>query len=121
VGVHFSIQVEPASRVGLIQALGVMKIKTAHTQLYFDGNAQLAERAFALVQGTLDDLRAIGLSPQSALGARFTFVQEDEGPAGEPDALLFNGTIAHSPGLGHFILADSEGVRWLSEIAGHDA
>lgn len=98
-----------------------MKIKTAHPQLYFDGNAQLAERAFALVQGTLDDLRTIGLTPESALGVCFTFIQEDEGPAGEPDALLFDGTIAHSPSLGHFILAGPEGVHWLSEISGNDA
>lgn len=98
-----------------------MKIRTAHPQLYFDGNAQVAERSFILVQGALDDLLALGLTPESALGMRFTFVQEDTGPAGEPDALLFNGTIAHSPLLGHFALADPGGFRWLSEIAGHDA
>ena len=98
-----------------------MKIKTAHPQLYFDANAQLAERSFALVQGTLDDLLALGLTPASALGTRFTFVQKDTGPAGEPDALFFNGTIAHSPALGHFALADPGGVHWLSEISGHDA
>lgn len=77
-----------------------MKIKTAHPKLYFDGNAQLAERSFALVQGALDDLLALGLTPDLAVGTRFAFVQEDTGPAGGPDALLFNGTITHSPALG---------------------
>lgn len=92
-----------------------MKIKTAHRRLYFDANARLAERSFALVQGMLDDLHALGLAPQSALGMRFTFVQEDVGPSGEPDALLFNGTIARSPVLGYFALADTDTVEWMSE------
>lgn len=98
-----------------------MQIKTAHPRIYFDGNSQLAERSFALVQGTLDDLRALGQTPESALGSRFTFVQEELGPSGESDALLFNGTIAHSSALGHFALADTGGVHWLSEIASHEA
>ena len=98
-----------------------MQITTAHPRLYFDGNSQLTESSFMVVQGTLDDIGALGFTLDSALGMRFTFVQEDEGPAGEPDALLFNGTIAHSPVLGHFILADSEGVHWLSELAVRDA
>ena len=98
-----------------------MQIKTAYPRLYFDGNSQLAERSFALVQGTLDGLRALGQTPDSALDSRFTFVQEEFGPSGQWDALLFNGTIAHSPALGHFALADAGGVHWLSEIRSHDA
>jgi hypothetical protein len=96
-----------------------MQITTAHPRLYFDGNSQLAERSFALVQGTLDDLRALGQTPESALGSRFTFVQEEVGPSGQWDALLFNGTIAHSSSLGYFVLADAGGAHWLSEISGH--
>jgi hypothetical protein len=92
-----------------------MDIDTAHPRLYFDCNAHLAERSYALVQGTLEDLRAYGLTPEDAVGRRFTFVQGDEGPNGEPDALMFNGTIAHSPALGYFLLADPGGVRWFSE------
>lgn len=98
-----------------------MQIKTAYPRLYFDGNSQLAERSFALVQGTLDDLRALGQTPDSALGLRFTFVQEELGPSGQWDALLFNGTIAYSSALGHFALADTGGVHWLSEIPSHEA
>lgn len=98
-----------------------MHIKTAHPRLYFDGNSQVAESSFALVQGTLDDLRALGQTPESALGSRFTFVQEKFGPSGQWDALLFNGTIAHSSALGHFALADAGGVHWLSEVASHEA
>lgn len=98
-----------------------MQIKTAHPRLYFDDNSQLAERSFALVQGTLDDLRALGKTPESALGSRFTFVQEELGPSGQRDALLVNGTIAHSSALGYFALADAGGVHWLSEIPSHEA
>ena len=92
-----------------------MKIRTAHPRLYFDANAELASRSFALVRGTLDDLQALGLTPEQALGARFSFVQEDAGVNGEPDALLFDGTIAHSAALGFFALADPGGIRWLSD------
>ncbi|UHQ23981.1 hypothetical protein LVB77_04495 [Lysobacter sp. 5GHs7-4] len=98
-----------------------MQIKTAHPRLYFDGNSQLAEHFFALVQGMLDGLRALGQTPESALGSRFTFVQEEIGPSGKSDALLFNGTIAHTSAFGHFALADAGGVHWLSEIFGHEA
>jgi hypothetical protein len=98
-----------------------MKIKSHHPRLYFDCNSQLAEGSFALVQGTLDDLQALGLTPETAVGMRFTFVQEETGPSGDPDALLCNGTIAYTPSMGHFALADSEGVQWLSKIPGHAA
>jgi hypothetical protein len=98
-----------------------MNIKTAHPRLYFDGNSQLAERSFSLVQGALDDLKALGETLHSALGSRFTFVQEEIGPSGEWDALVFNGTIAYSSTLGHFALADPDGVHWLSELPGNGA
>lgn len=98
-----------------------MKIRTAHPRLYFDANSELASRSFALVRGTLDDLQALGLTPEQALGARFTFVQEDTGLNGEPDALLFDGTIAHSEALGFFALADPGSVRWWSDSRDADA
>jgi hypothetical protein len=98
-----------------------MKIKSRHPRLYFDCNSQLAERSFALVQGTLDELQALKLTPESALGMRFTFVQEETGPSGGPDALVCDGTIACTPSLGHFALADPGGVKWVSEIVGHEA
>ncbi|MBN8738795.1 MAG: hypothetical protein BGP24_12740 [Lysobacterales bacterium 69-70] len=98
-----------------------MKIRTAHPRLYFDANAEWASRSFALVRGTLDDLQALGLTPEQALGTRFTFVQEDVGVNGEPDALLFDGTIAYSEALGFFALADPGGVRWWSDMRDADA
>jgi hypothetical protein len=98
-----------------------MNVKTPHPRLYFDCNSQLAERSFALVRGTLDDLQALGLTPELALGMRFTFVQEDAGPSGDPDALFCNGIIAYTPSLGHFALADPGGIKWLSESPGRVA
>jgi hypothetical protein len=95
-----------------------MQIKTDHPRIYFDCNSELAEGSFALVRGMLEDLQALGLTPDTAEGSRFTFVQEDVGPKGHPDALIFNGTIAHSAALGHFALADPGGVHWLSDLSG---
>ncbi|MFL6586668.1 MAG: hypothetical protein ACJ8GV_07245 [Luteimonas sp.] len=92
-----------------------------HPRIYFDGNAQLADLAYMLVRGALDDLRALGFTPEMAIGLRFSFVQEDVGHSGNADALTFNGTIAHSDSLGHYVLADPGGARWLSEVTGHDA
>jgi len=40
---------------------------------------------------------------------------------GEPDALLFDGTIAYSEALGFFALADPGGVRWWSDMRDADA
>ena len=48
-------------------------------------------------------------------------LQEDADVNGEPDALWFDGTIAHSPALGFLALADSGGVRWWSDIRAADA
>lgn len=98
-----------------------MDIRTRYPRLYFDANAQMERRAFAVVQGTLDDLRALGYTPNTAVGVRFTFVQEDEDENGEPDALIFHGTIVRSvrPG-GFLILADDVGIRWLSELNPED-
>jgi len=94
-----------------------MQIKTAHPRIYFDCNSALAESSFGLVRGMLEDLQALGLTPETAEGSRFTFVQEDVGPTGQPDALIFNGAIARSATLGYFALADSGGVHWLSELS----
>lgn len=101
--------------------LGVMDICTPHPRLYFDANSQLAERSCALVQGTLDDLAALGLDPAAACGLRFTFVQEELGDSDELDALVFNGRISHSPSLGHFALADAGGAQWLSDFSSRGA
>ncbi|NYZ63427.1 hypothetical protein [Luteimonas deserti] len=98
-----------------------MDICTPHPRLYFDANSQLAERSYALVQGTLDDLAALGLDPAAACGLRFTFVQEELRESEELDALMFNGTISHSPSFGHFALADEGGALWLSEFRSRDA
>ncbi len=98
-----------------------MEVTTKHPRLYFDGNCALAKNAFGLVRGTIADLKALGLTPQMALGSRFTFVQEDVGPSGKPDALVFNGTIAHPSTLGYFAQVDQAGVSWLSELPGHEA
>ncbi len=97
-----------------------MKIRTAHPRLHFDANSGLAPRSFALVRGTLDDLCDLGLMPELALGSRFTFVQEDVGENGEPDALLFDGIIAWNVTLGFFALADPGGLRWLSDTSASD-
>lgn len=103
------------------RCLSATNIKAAHPRLYFDGNSQLAERSFALVQGPLDDLKALGEAAHSALGSRFTFVQEEFGPSGEWDAIMLNGTIAYSSTMVYFALADPDGVHWLSELAGNGA
>lgn len=92
-----------------------------HPRIYFDGNSQLADRSYALVQGALDDLRSLGLSPETVRGMRLSFVQEDVGPDGEPDALIFNGTTAHSSTLGHVVPADPGGARWLSDVVSNGA
>ena len=98
-----------------------MKIKTDHPRLYFDGNSHLAERSYALVNGARQDLEALGLTPESALGMSFTFVQEEIGPTGEWDALLFNGTIELNPTLGLVAQVGPNGVHWLSELTSDDA
>jgi len=98
-----------------------MEIPTRYPRIYFDGNCALADNVFGLVQGAIDDLRALGLTPETALGSPFTFVQEDVGPNDEPDALIFNGTIALSPTLWYVAQVDQAGVHWLSELTGNEA
>jgi hypothetical protein len=93
-----------------------MEIRTRYPRLFFDANAQLEHHAFAVVQGTRDDLHALGYTPNTAIGVRFTFVQEDAGVDGQSDALIFHGRIVRSVRFGLLLQADEAGVRWLSDL-----
>ena len=110
-----------ATQAGLTPVLGVMQSELATPQLYFDANNQLASFVFGLVTGTKNDLAKMGLTPQSALGRQFLFVQEDEGPNGEPDAIQFLGTIDHSEKFGYHLRVGGGGVHWRSDIEHSDA
>lgn len=79
-------------------------------EIYFDGNARMTERGYALVRGSLEDLAKLGLSPANAVGMRFTFVMHDD------DDLMFNGIVVHDPKWGYLAYADEDGLYMRSEI-----
>ena len=88
-------------------------------EVYCDLNARMIERGYSLErQGSVHDLDALGLTLESAVGMRFTFVMDDADDDGNPDDIMFNGVVVHEAKWGFLALADDDFVYWRSQIEG---
>jgi hypothetical protein len=77
-------------------------------EIFCDFNARMTERGYLLTcTGTINDLAELGLSPESALGRRFTFADGD---------LIGDGTVISDPDYGYLALIDAGGPVPRSEI-----
>ena len=86
------------------------------SELYFDLNARMKQNGYlATCNGTLEDLRKLGLTLEQAVGRRFAFAQPDTNDRGELDAWYFTGTIVKDVQFGYIAVPDSRGVIWKSE------
>ena len=87
-------------------------------EIYCDLNARMTDRGYSLERnGSVADLAKLGLTLESAVGKRFTFMMDDADDNGNPDDIMFNGVVIHDPKWGYLALADEDGVYWRSEIA----
>jgi hypothetical protein len=96
-----------------------MSKRTRHPypEIYCDLNAQMTERGYLLTRGSVENLTKLGLTLESAVGKRFTFVGDDANKNGKPDDIMFNGVVIRDEKFGYLALADEDGVYWRSEIA----
>jgi hypothetical protein len=85
-------------------------------EIYCDLNARMTERGYLFTRGSVEDLTKLGLTLESAVGKRFTFVGDDAAKDGKPDDIMFNGIVIRDEKYGYLMLADEDGVYWRSEI-----
>jgi hypothetical protein len=95
-----------------------MRKRHPFPEIYCDLNARMTDRGYSLERnGSVADLAKLGLTLESAIGKRFTFMMDDADDNGNPDDIMFNGVVIHDPEWGYLALADEDGVYWRSEIA----
>jgi hypothetical protein len=97
-----------------------MKKRNRHPfpEIYCDLNARMTERGYSLERnGSVADLARLGLTLETAVGKRFTFVMDDADENGVPDDIMFNGVIVHDPQWGYLALADDDDVYWRSQLS----
>ena len=82
----------------------------------------MTERGYSLERhGSVRDLEKLGLTLETAVGRRFTFVMDDADDAGNPDDIMFDGVVVVDPQYGVLGERDGQGVYWRSQVAGTDA
>ena len=87
-------------------------------ELVFDSNAHITKKGYVVTLGdNAARLERLGLTFESALGRRFTFAMEDCDERGEPDDLLFDGTIIRHDVWRYLSEIDDNGFYHRSELA----
>jgi len=86
--------------------------------VYCDLNARMTDHGFSLERrGSVDDLAKIGLGLEEAVGQRFVFLMEDADDDGNPDDIMFIGTVQFDEKRGYLAIMDSPGdFFWRSQI-----
>lgn len=82
-------------------------------EIFCDLNAGARANSYRLTNGSFGDLQKLGLTPEQAVGMRFSFnggVDEDE--SGRPADIMFDGTIVKDDEWGYLAVADSKGIYW---------
>lgn len=93
------------------------RTKSSDPEIFCDFNAAVTERGFRPTNGTFQDLSAIGLTLEDAVGRRFVFVSGDADEHGNPDDIMCNGTIIRDAQFGILLKIDNSGFYWRSEIS----
>lgn len=85
-------------------------------EVYCDLNARLTERGYSLERnGSVADLEKLGLSLETAIGRRFRFYMDDANEKGEPDDIMFDGSVVKDPKWGYLAMAESD-FYWRSQL-----
>lgn len=87
-------------------------MKTNSAELFIDLNARMTDNGYLLTNGTLADLQRLGLTPDKAVGMRFTFNGGADEDDGKPADIMFDGTIEKHEQFGYLAVADSRGIYW---------
>lgn len=94
------------------------RAKSPDPEIFCDFNARMTERGYLPTHGTVQDLDALGLTLENAVGRRFVFVGDDADEHGNPDDIMHNGTVVRDSEFGVLLEADDTGFYWRSELRG---
>ncbi|MCZ6643164.1 MAG: hypothetical protein O7F71_16435 [Gammaproteobacteria bacterium] len=92
--------------------------RSPNPEICCDLNARMTDSGYSLERrGSVDDLNALGLSLESAVGRQFVFVMDDADDYGRPDDIMFNGSVAFDEEWGYLAIIDEgSDIYWSSEI-----
>ena len=79
----------------------------------------MTDHGFSLERrGSVDDLTKLGLDLRSAVGKRFVFSMDDADENGNPDDIMFIGTVQHDEEWGYLAVMDTpDDFFWRSHIS----
>lgn len=82
-------------------------------EIFIDLNARMTENGYLITRGSLADLQRLGLTPEQAIGKRFTFNGGgDADDDGKPADIMFDGTIEKHEEFGYLAVSDARGIYW---------
>jgi hypothetical protein len=82
-------------------------------EIFCDLNAGAKTNCYRLTNGSFADLQKLGLTPEQAVGMRFSFNGgPDRDVNGQAADIMFNGTIVKDDEWGYLAVADDHGVYW---------
>jgi len=94
----------------------IKRARSTDPEIWCDFNGRMTERGYLPTNGTIQDLAALGLTLEKAVGRRFVFVSDDADQQGNPDDIMCNGTIVRDVEFGILLEADHNGFYWRSEL-----
>ena len=92
------------------------RAKSPDHEIFCDFNCRMTERGFRPTRGTVEDLAALGLTLDDAVGRRFVFVSEDADEHGNRDHIMHGGTVVRDSRFGILLETDDTGFYWRSEL-----
>lgn len=84
-------------------------------RIFIDLNARMTDNGFLLTEGSLADLAKLDLTPETAVGKRFTFMGGDDEDNGQPADIMFDGTIQKDETFGYLAVSDARGIHWKAK------
>ena len=92
--------------------------KPPYPEIYCDFNARMTDDGFSLeTRGSVDDLSKLGLDLDNAVGLRFVFQMDDADDDGQPDDIMFIGTVKFDEEWGYLAVMDTpKDFFWRSQI-----
>jgi hypothetical protein len=92
------------------------RTRSTDPEIWCDFNGRMTERGYRPTHGTFEDLAALGLTLEEAVGRRFVFVSDDADEQGNSSDIMHNGTIVRDNEFGFLLEIDDSGFYWRSEI-----
>jgi len=86
-------------------------------EVYCDLNARMTEKGYSLERnGSVQDLKKLGLTLETAKGLRFRFYMDDAEDDGTPNDIMFDGVIIYSNEFG-FLANQESKIFWRSDVS----